>query len=433
MKKYFFAPLALALATQAGAANLPPHANDMQLMQGAPAPAEKQVTQENFMVNPYNRWSLHHLREIQPTREVYRGDGPVAPLARAPLALDDFTVQLDDRTLTFEPWLREAYTDAVLVMHEGKVVYEKYYGGMQPHEQHQMFSATKSFVGTLALVLANEGKLDLKAKVGKLIPELKNSAFGDATVAQVLDMTTAIQFREEYENPEAEIRQYGEIFRIWDMSSGGPASIYEFLPGLKKKGTHGDAFHYVTPNTDVLGWLIRRATGMDLNQAFEQYFWHKLGMERDGYFWLDKRGNEMAGGGLNLTLRDAARFGQMILDGGRFNGQQVIPESVSRRILQPGDHATFVRYYGDDPWYNHIGYAYHDQWWTFNNPHKAVSAIGVHGQFIYIDPVAKMVVVKQTSDPEAESMRNEVDGPRVYHALAEHLMQRQTEKLATSN
>ena len=123
----------------------------------------------------------------------------------------------------------------------------------------------------------------------------------------------------------------------------------------------------------------------------------------------------------NITAADAARFGQMILHKGQYNGRQILPEAVARRILQAGNPEPFNRYY-NDIWYEQIGYAYHDQWWTFNNPHKAVSAIGVHGQFIYIDPVAEMVIVKQSSHPEAESMANEVDGPLIWQAIAEHLM-----------
>ncbi len=159
--------------------------------------------------------------------------------------------------------------------------------------------------------------------------------------------------------------------------------------------------------------------------------WQPLGAERDGYIWLDAGGTEMAGGGLNITARDAARFGQMILQGGKFNGRQILPAAVTTRILQhKGDPEVFTRIYSQfegTEWYGTIAYAYHDQWWTFNNAHKAVSAIGVHGQYIYLDPVANMVVVKQSSSPDAEGGANEsndTDGPLLYQALAEQLMKR---------
>jgi CubicO group peptidase (beta-lactamase class C family) len=131
----------------------------------------------------------------------------------------------------------------------------------------------------------------------------------------------------------------------------------------------------------------------------------------------------MAGGGLNMTLRDAARFGQMILDDGRYNGVQIVPGAVAQRIKQPGNHDVFGKFYSK-PWYRDVAWAYHDQWWTFDNAHKAVAALGVYGQYIYIDPVARVVIVKQTSDPDAEGATNHNEGPVVMHALATYLQGR---------
>jgi CubicO group peptidase (beta-lactamase class C family) len=326
----------------------------MGLMQGFPPPADKQITWRNFMEAPQNRWAFQHIRELQPSREIFRGNGPVSELAFEAVALDDLEVEISGgRRVSVSRWQREAYTDAMLVLHRGAIVYEKYLNGMMPHTQHVMFSVTKSFVGAMMLALIEADLVDPSLPVAHYVPELKDSAFGDATVQQVLDMTTAVAYSEVYDDPDSDIARYGHVFRIWDTPPpdyDGPASLYEYLPTLKKKGE------------------------------------------------------------------------QMILQKGHFNGRQVLP-AAAERILQAGDPAPFNRYY-QDPWYEQVGYAYHDQWWTFNNAHKAVSALGVHGQLIYIDPVAQMVVVKLSSDPEAESDINEIDGPLVYQAIAEHLMKR---------
>jgi CubicO group peptidase (beta-lactamase class C family) len=334
----------------------------------------------------------------------------------------------DDRVLSLAQFLDESHTDSFLILHRGKLVFERYMNGQQAHTQHQMFSATKSFVGTLMLGLIEQGRVDPSRKVIHYLPETKGSAFADATVQQVLDMTTAVHFTEIYDDPNSDIWRYGWVFGVWGKPAAGydgPLTAYEYLPTLRKKGEHGHAFHYVTPNTDVLGWIISRVTGKSLSRNLEEVLWQRLGMERDGYVWLDGAATEMAGGGLNITARDAARFGQMIIQKGRYNGQQIIPASVAERILQPGDPDVFTRYYTDEPWYGEVAYAYHDQWWTFNNAHKAVSAIGVHGQYIYLDPVARMVVVKQSSSPDAEggaNDSNDVDGPMLYQAIAEFLL-----------
>jgi CubicO group peptidase (beta-lactamase class C family) len=403
----------------------PKTAKEMGLMQGFPPPADKRISNQNFMQAPQNRWSFQHIRELQPTREIYRGTGSASRLENKPIDLDalEFTTS-DDRRITFARWQQESYTDSIVVLHQGKIVYEKYSNGIMPHTQHQMFSATKSFVGTMVLVLAEQGRIDLARTVGHYLPELKGSAFYDATVQQVLDMTTAVKYSEDYLDRDSDIWRYGYVFSLWGGPPDGykgPMNLYDYLPTLRKQGEHGHAFHYVTPNTDVLGWIASRVANQSVSAALESMLFRPLGPERDAYIWLDGSATEMAGGGLNITARDTARFGQMILQNGRFNGQQIIPASVAKRILRSGDPAPFNRFY-QDPWYEQVGFAYHDQWWTFNNPHKGVSALGIHGQQIYLDSTAQMVVVKQSSDPEPESDINETDGPLVYQALAEHLM-----------
>jgi hypothetical protein len=421
--------LGMALCARAAPAAEAPGAG---LMQGFPPPADKQVHRSDFMMPPKNRWAFQHIRELQPTREIWRGDGPVSALPERPLDLAGFEATVrDGRRITLEKLLEEGHTDGFVVLHKGAVVFERYLNGQQRHTQHQMFSATKSFVGTLMLTLIDEGRVDPARPVAQYLPELKDSAFGDATVQQVLDMTTAVSYTEIYDDPNSDIWRYGYVFGVWGTPPAGytgPLSIYDYLPTLKKDGTHGHAFHYVTPNTDVLGWIIRRVTGKSVDLNIAERILQPIGAERDAYIWLDGGGAEMAGGGLNITARDAARFGQMILQGGHYNGRQVLPKTVAQKILTRGDPEVFKRYYRKLPgteWYGEIAYAYHNQWWAFANAHQAVSAIGVHGQYIYLDPKAQMVVVKQSSSPTAEGGPNDVndsDGPLLYQALAEHLM-----------
>ncbi len=402
---------------------------DLGLMQGFPPAADKRVLRENFMEPPRNRWAFQHIRELQPTREIWRGDGPASVLRAKPLDLGPVKAAVrKGRVLSLDQFLDESHTDGFLILHRGRVVFERYMNGQQRHVQHQMFSATKSFVGTIMLALVGEGKVDPRKTVGSYVPELQKSAFGDATVQQVLDMTTGVSYTEIYDDPDSDIWRYGRVFNLWGVPPPGytgPRTIYDYLPTLEKKGEHGYGFHYVTPNTDVLGWIIRRVTGKSVDQNISERILQPLGAERDAYIWLDGEGNEMAGGGLNIAARDAARFGQMILQGGLYNGKRVLPAAVAKRVFEAGDPDVFTRFHPNDPWYGPIVSSYHNQWWHFRNAHQAVSAIGVHGQYIYIDPVAQMVVVKQSSSPDAEGGANESndsDGPLLYQAIAEHLI-----------
>jgi len=398
------------------AAEPAPTAAEAGLMVGSPPPSDKIVTIENFLQPPYNRWSLMHLREIVPTRKVPLGRQP-AKLPRKPVDLSGLEVDLGDgRTVTVGDWLEAAYTDGFIVLHDGKMVFERYYNGQTAGMQHLMFSVTKSFTGTMMLILMEEGLIDGNATVESYLPELADTAFGDATVQQMLDMTNSIEYNEDYYNSEADISRFLEA-----LLPGGEG-LYSNLQGLKKKNPkfeHGEAFHYVTPDPEVLGWIIRRVTGENLAQVLRRLIWSKLGAGQEAYYWLDYYGVEMAGGGLAITLRDAARFGQMILQDGRYNGKQVVSTAVARRIKRQRNAELFNRYY-NDPWYEQVAASYHDQWWGYAGV-NAVAALGIHGQFIYINPAARVVIAKHSSDPDAESDRVDNETPLIMHAISAHL------------
>jgi len=393
-----------------------PTAADLGLMVGSPPPPDKIVTLENFLEAPYNRWSLLHMRELVPTANVPLA-GPPANLPVKPVDLSDLKVDLGEgRSSTVGDWLPAAYTDGFIVLHEGKVVFEKYFNSQTPETQHLMFSVTKSFTGTMLLMLIDQGLVDADQTVAHYLPELADTAFGEATIQQMLDMTNSIAYNEDYYAPDADITRFLAAF------IPGGEGLYANLQSLKNKDPnfeHGEAFHYVTPNPDVLGWIIRRVTGDTLAGALHHMIWSKLGAEREAYYWLDSYGVEMAGGGLSLSLRDAARFGQMILQDGRFNGQQVIPSTVAQRIKTIRNTELFSLYY-DDPWYGEFASSYHDQWWSYNGS-NVVAALGIHGQFIYIDPDTHVVIAKHSSDPDAESERVDNETILLMNAIAAYL------------
>jgi CubicO group peptidase (beta-lactamase class C family) len=416
VKQTILALVTFCAISFASAADKPKTADELGLMQGIPPPADRQIKMINMMAPPYNRWSLQRLREFAPTREVATGMD-IAPLAEAPRDLSELKVAFPDgRKVAVGDWLESAYTDGFVVLHDGKVVYERYYNGQQPSTQHLMFSVTKSFTGTMMLILMEQGLVDGAAPVKKYVPELARTAFGDATVQQVLDMTNSIEFNEDYTDPEADIAGF-----LNAMMPGGEG-LYANLQSLTEKDAkfeHGAAFHYVTPNSDVLGWIIRRVTGKSLAESLNSMIWSPMGAEHPGYYWLDFHGTEMAGGGLSISLRDAARFGQMILQDGILNGRQVISPAIAQRIKTKRNFEQFSRYY-NDPWYGEVADSYHDQWWGYSGV-NVVAGIGVHGQFIYINSDANVVIAKHTSDPEAESDRIDNETIWIMHAISEYL------------
>jgi CubicO group peptidase (beta-lactamase class C family) len=422
--------IALLAALSPASAGEPPSAADsdplkLGWMVGSPPPADKLIRYEDMSIYrfPQTRWSFANFRQFVPTSNVWRGDGPVSALPRA--LRDDidavtFTPLGQDATMTWAQSLEANYTDAIVVLHRGQIVYERYFGVMQPHSQHMAMSVTKSMFGTLGAMLVAEGKLDESALVSKYIPELAGTAYGDATVRQVLDMTIGVKYSENYADPQAEVWQHARAGGVFPRPAGysGPTSFYGYLRSLQKQGEHGQAFAYKTVNTDVLGWLIRRATGQSVGQVLSERIWQKLGAEQDAYIVIDSEGTEFAGGGFNATVRDMARFGEMMRLGGRFNDQQIVPEAVVKEIRRGADPAQFAK-----AGYTLLpGWSYRDMWWVSHNEHGAYSARGIHGQAIYIDPQAEMVIARFGSHPVATNANFDPTSLPAFHALAKHLM-----------
>ncbi|OYD25068.1 serine hydrolase domain-containing protein [Oceanimonas baumannii] len=424
-----------ALTVPAIAAEKPLSAKDsdpdkLGWMQGFPPPPDKRLraADGSFFEFPALRYSVAHMREFVPTINVSRGTG-------APVSLDYRRDPLIDK-LRFLPWgSNEAmtfsdafdrnYTDGLIILHRGEVVYERYAGALKEDGQHAAMSVTKSFTGLLAAILAAEGKLDEMAKVSDTVPELAGSAFGDATVRQLMDMTTGLQYSEDYADPNAEVWQYSAAGSPWPKPEGytGPVGYFEYLTGVQKQGKHGDAFGYKTVNSDALGWVIARVTGQSVAELLSQRIWQRLGMEQSAYYQVDELGTAFAGGGLSAGLRDMARFGELVRNKGRWRGEQIIPVAAIADIQRGGNRAAFAKAGFDKL----TGWSYRNMWWVTHNENGAFAARGVHGQTVYIDPAAEMVLVRFASHPVAANGANDPYSLPAWQAVADYLMSIKTQ------
>ena len=379
-------------------------------MVGAPPPADRTVRFDDgsYFEFPAMRWSVSNFRQLMPTVNVSRGLGAPTALPRA-LRKDIDTLRFTplgaNQPMTWEASLAASYTDGIVVLHRGRIVYERYFGVLKDDGQHAAMSVTKSVIGTLGAALVAEGRIDPDKTVAHYVPELAASGFGNATLRQVLDMTTGLKYSEDYADPNAEVWAHASAGSPLPKPKDytGPRSYFEFLQTVQPQGQHGDAFGYRTINTDVLGWVIARVTGRSVSQLLSERIWRRLGAEQDAYFTVDSIGTPFAGGGLNTGLRDLARFGEMLRNNGRFNGQQILPKAVVDDIRSGGDKAAFAKAgYALLP-----GWSYRNMWWVTHNPHGAFMARGVHGQRIYVDPKAEMVVVRYASHPVASNSAND--------------------------
>jgi CubicO group peptidase (beta-lactamase class C family) len=392
-------------------------------MQGFPPPSDKLITFHNgsFRSFPELRWAWSNIRQLVPTVNVWRGAGPASVLPREAHDIGaSASVTMDGRPMTFARMLEETYADGIAVLHRGKLIYERYFGALKPHKPHIAMSVTKSFTGTLAGMLVAEGKIDPQAPVTDYVPELKASAFGDARVHEAMDMTTGLEYTEVYTDKNSGVFGLRRANGMAPIEPGyeGATNIFDFLCAQKKQGEHGKAFAYKTVNSDVLAWICRRASGMTLSDLLSELIWIPMGAEEDAHYHVDRIGTESGGGGLSTSLRDLARFGETIRNHGRFNGRQIVPSQVVEDIARGGDPAKFKPAgYTTLP-----GASYRNQWWITHNAHGAYMARGVHGQGIYIDPKAEMVIARYASHPAAGNAANDPVTLPAYMALAKDLM-----------
>ncbi|MEB3324969.1 MAG: serine hydrolase [Cyanobacteriota bacterium] len=398
--------------------------NRLGWMQGSPPPANRIISfgDSQAFAFPQLRWSVCHMQQLMPTRAVSRGLGPIRLLPRklrADLDAVTFVPTGSNQRMSWRQSLAANFTDGLIVMHRGRVVYETSGGCLSPEGRHAAMSLTKSLVGLLGETLVAEGRLQETAKVGELIPELGGSAFGTATVRQVLDMTTALNYSEDYSDPSAGVWQHAAAGNALPKPANytGPRTYFQFLQTVGQSGVHGESFGYRTVNTDVLGWLISRATGQVLTEVMAERLWTRLGADFDAYFTVDSIGTPFAGGGFNASLRDMARVGQLLLDNGRVGNAQVIPAAVIRSIRRGGDREAFARAgYSQLP-----GWSYRGMWWVSHDAHGTFMARGVHGQSLWIDPTAGVVIARFASHPIASNAANDATTLPAYAAISSHL------------
>ncbi len=397
----------------------------MAWMQGFPPPADKVISaiDGSFFRFPALRYSVCHMRQFMPTTEVKAARTALYNFETRPdpeIDTISFIPTGGSKRMTWKESLARNYTDGMLILHKGIIVYEKYFGALQPDGLHAAMSVSKTFTGTLGGLFVEEGLLDENKTGADYIPELQGAAFGDATIRQILDMTTGLKYSEDYSDPKAEIWAFSAAGNPFPKPAAynGPTNYYEYLKTVQKEGIHGEIFGYKTVNTDMMGWIISRVTKKSIPELLSERIWKPLGTHFDGYFQVDGAGIAFAGGGFSANMRDMAMFGEMIRQEGFFNNQQILPKALIQDIKNGGNKAAFSK----SVYATMEGWSYRNMWWHTHNEHGAFAARGVHGQTIYIDPLAEMVIVRFASHPEAKNAKIDPTSLPGYHAVAKYLM-----------
>jgi 6-aminohexanoate-oligomer exohydrolase len=380
------------------AARNPATAADLGLMLGSPPDPARLVTAASWQEGPMNRWSFQHATELVPSAVVSRGDGPILPLGEAPEDLDGIVLEEVECASTVGAFLDQTYTDGFLVLKGGRIVLERYFNGMRPDSRHLLMSVSKSLCGILVGGFVESGAVDLEATVATYVPELWDSTYGEATISQLLDMTASVEFDEDYANPDSEVQAQDRAAGWRPRRIEDPESSYEFLRALSPKGEHGRAFQYCSATTDVLAWVLERATGRRYPELLSDALWSRVGAEYDGFITVDQAGFAFANGGMSVSLRDLARLGLLVLGGGAFGDHRVCSNDWVARIRAGADPGLMA---GTDFARAYPAGSYRAQWWNTGGEGSAFFAVGIYGQFLWIDPAADVVIVKLSSLPNA--------------------------------
>jgi CubicO group peptidase (beta-lactamase class C family) len=330
-----------------------------------------QVTLANWRTAPFNRWAFHHVRELVPSADIPHDPARVRALPRA------------DAQLAIDPFLGETDTDGMAILHRGRLVFERYAHGMTEETPHILMSVSKSMLG----LLAYDRRLDDERLATDFLPELERTAYRRATLRHLLDMRAGIVWDEDYLARSGPMVEYRKATG-WDVLGAGEASsdLRSFCQTLKEGVPHGGPVHYVSPNSDLLGLVIERATGRRYADLMSERVWKKAGAERSAYITVDRLGAPRAAGGMCTTLRDLARVGQWLLE--ERAGFLTDLEKGDAQAWSAGDMA---KHYPGLPMH------YRNQWYLLNTNPPLAFAMGIHGQNLFIDRVNEIVIAKFSS------------------------------------
>ena len=280
-------------------------------------------------------------------------------------------------------------TDGLMILKDGEVHYENYWNENKETSRHIIWSVSKSFLSALVGIALDEGLIeDINDPIIKYLKDFKGTGYEGVSIKNLLQMSSGIEFNEDYGDPDSDINRYGRV-----TATG--TSQREFAKTLKNSREPGTYNHYISLDSQMLGMLVAEVSNMSVKEYLHEKIWSKIGMQDDAFYLTDKQEIEMSLGGLNVTLRDMAKFGQLYLNKGKWNGNQIVPsEWVANSTIPLDKHVqpNAGDEFSSDAW----GYGY--QWWVPGPEVSDYTAHGIYNQFIYINPESNVVIAKTSSN-----------------------------------
>jgi len=372
-------------------------------MKNFPNPYEGQVTLSNWRTAPFNSWAFHHVGEIIPSAPICNDPLSIQNLRTEKIDLKNIIIKRkSNSSIDYNQFLEVTHTDAIVILKSGVIIEEQYFSGMTLSSQHILMSVSKSLLGLLIGILIDQNLFKLDQLATDILPELEATAYKGASIRQLLDMRTGVAFEEDY------LATHGKIIDYRKATNWNPApkdepesdlrSFYSHLTG--SDGPHGENFHYVSPNTDLLGWLIEKASGSRYVDLMEALIWKPMGATYPASMTVDRLGAPRVAGGMSSTARDLAIIGQLIINNGVHNNKQIVPSDWITDIKcngnkQAWDKGNFAQYYPS------IDMHYRSKWYVERNGKntRTIFGLGVHGQNLFVDIEKELVIAKFSSQP----------------------------------
>ena len=359
------------------------------------------MNKENWLTAPINKKSFQNIESLFDTIRLKRSSDAPSEIPLNLQSLDSIEIQsIEGQTQSFREIMDSTHTDSFLVLKNGEIIFEEYFNDMSSDSLHLMNSITKSFIGMLVGILSDEGIFDTKDKITKYLPELNDTGFSETTIQSALDMSSAVKFEEDYDDPLCEFWREAAVvgWRPDLVDDNSPKTLLDFALSLKEKEQEEmEGYHYRSVLTNVIAMVIERATNKRVQDLLEKYLWQKLKTEQDAVLVVDKTGLPFVGAGMNACTRDLARFGQMILNDGLYEEEQIVPKEWidSTRMADDSYRERFAK---SDHGAMLPGGYYKNQMWVANS--DEMMCIGIYGQTIHINRNTGTVIVKFSSFPE---------------------------------
>ena len=365
------------------------------------------ISLENWRSHPFNRTAFYNIEKILPITIIEKGSNSSNALSKhEDLSSLSFTNKYQEKQ-NITDFLQKSLSDNFVIIQRGNKVYEWFNENKQKNKQHILFSVSKSLTGLATGLLIENNLIDINKEITIYIPEVKNSAYDKATVKNLLDMTISTDFKEEYLDKSG-------LFNLYRQATGfnpkkidteiGLKGFLKLMP--KSQNPHGNKYQYCSPNTDLLGWIIERVTNKKFSEFFSEEIFQKCKPNFNAFITLDDEGSPRTAGGICMNIEDLSKIAELVRCRGSVENKQIIKENTI---------AELIDYKAEHPWpskekgrlFSKGGYK--SKWYQTGHKNKEICAIGIHGQWIWIDPIKEISIVMLSSRKTPLSITKDIN------------------------